>query len=82
MGSKNPLKPNTGNFDLADDWPRIVSGHQMQAMLRRAAIQFRPAGDKFVNRRQRLRRTAITETRHLGVTENDPDQQPSLKSGR
>jgi hypothetical protein len=40
---------------LAGNRARIVLGNQMQAMLRGAAVQFRPADNEFVNGRQRLR---------------------------
>ena len=53
-GIENPTQAKHRQPGLAGNRARIILGNQMQAMLRGAAVQFRPARDKFVNGRQRL----------------------------
>jgi hypothetical protein len=54
-GIKNSTQAKDRQSGLAGNRARIVLGNQMQAMLRGPAIQFRPAGNKFVNGCQCLR---------------------------
>ena len=53
-GIENSSQAKHRQPGLAGNRARIGLGNQMQAMLRGAAIQFRPADNEFVNGRQRL----------------------------
>ena len=54
-GIKNSTQAKHRQLGLTGNQAWIVLSHQMQAMLRGVAIQFRPADNEFVNGRQRLR---------------------------